>query len=312
MIQPPETDIQDLYTSQRIPLFIEHLRRERGYSEFTSDAYLRDLNQWAAFLCQSGKEIPLSEIKRDHVRRFIEFLYLHGLGNTSLRRKLSCLRVFYKYLIRDGVVVDNPVKEIPLPQFNRKLPEFFTVADMESVLDSLACKKGFIANRDCTIIELFYISGIRLRELVGLNIEDVDFSRGTIKVLGKGSKERIVPIGKRGSKILRLYLEERARSIGDILKEDKNAIFLSRNGRRLSPRHVQRISAKYLSPLIGGKSVGPHRLRHSCATHMLDEGADLRAVKDILGHSSLSSTQIYTHVSIERLKEAYRQAHPRA
>lgn len=295
-----------------IPRFIDFLRKERGYSSFTIDSYRRDLNQWLAFLEQEGGDLLITNITKDHIRSFIIHLYNMQIGNISLRRKISCMRSFFKYLIREGALSANPAREIPLPQFHHKLPYFFTARDLEKVLDNLELKEGFLSKRNFTILELFYLSGIRLRELAGLDIDDVNFQKGTVLVFGKGSKERVAPIGKRGSRILRSYLSERSRISVQLSDANANALFINRQGKRISPRQIERIVSKYLGPVAGEASVGPHRLRHSFATHLLDEGADLRAIKDMLGHASLSTTQLYSHVSIERLKEVYRRSHPRA
>ncbi len=299
-------------TSEWLPRFIEFLRVERGYSEFTVDSYGRDLSRFIAFLSVSGDESPLMHIDRKTIRSFIELLHREGVGNTTLRRKISSLRSFFKYLMREGAVLSNPARDIRLPQFSRKLPYYFTVKDLDECLRALEGDRKILARRDLAILELFYLTGIRLRELVGLDTGDIDFGKKTVRVLGKGKKERLVPIGRRGVALLREYLAVREFLAPGGNAVDTQALFINGKGGRLSARHVERIAAKYLGPFSGEKSVGPHRLRHSFATHLLDEGADLRAVKDMLGHSSLSTTQIYSHVSIERLKESYRRAHPRA
>lgn len=312
MSQLPTDFSLDKNTSYWIHRFLEFLHRERGYSRFTIVEYRRDLTQWLNFFDNLKDVVSLQEVEREHIRGFIEYLYQKGIKNTSLRRKLSSLRSFFRYIIREGVITDNPAQSFPLPQFHRKLPHTFTVRELAEGFDKMEKSLDPRSRRNQCILELFYLSGIRLRELVGLNLHDVDLTRGTVLVHGKGSKERIVPIGQRGVKLLQDYLSKRTKLVKSGTFIDSEALFITGRGRRISPRHVERIAAKYLGPLSGEKTVGPHRLRHSFATHLLDEGANLRAVKDLLGHSSLSTTQIYTHVSIERLKDAYRKAHPRA
>jgi integrase/recombinase XerC len=312
MPQNTRSGISSASASYWIPAFLKFLRVERGYSDFTVQSYHRDLSQFHTFLRETGTELPLSSVDRKIVRKFVESLHNTGAGNTTLRRKISCLRSFFKYLMREGAVSQNPAREIRLPQFHRKLPYYFTVKDLEECLNRLEGRNLGLARRDLAILEFFYLTGIRLRELVQLNIGSVDYTKKTIRVFGKGKKERLVPIGRRGVALLKEYLAVRGELTVKGARLDSEALFINRNGNRISPRQVERITAKYLGPFSGEKSVGPHRLRHSFATHLLDEGADLRAVKDMLGHSSLSTTQIYSHVSIERLKEAYRRAHPRA
>jgi integrase/recombinase XerC len=311
----PHNDRSDPYTeltSGWLHRFTEFLRVERGYSGFTVDSYRRDLRRFIAFLSESGEETPLAGIDRFTIRTFMERIHRDGAGNTTLRRRISSLRSFFKFLMREGAIAANPARDIRLPQFNRTLPYYFTIKDLDTCLNALQGERKILARRDLCILELFYLTGIRLRELVGLDIRDVDYTKKTIRVLGKGRKERLVPIGRRGAAILMEYLTVREQLTARGKSADADALFINTSGGRLSARQVERIAAKYLSPFSGEKSVGPHRLRHSFATHLLDEGADLRAVKDMLGHSSLSTTQIYSHVSIERLKEAYRRAHPRA
>jgi len=217
----------------------------------------------------------------------------------------------FKYLRRENIIYGNPTYAVPLPRFHKRLPKFLTVNQIFNAINNIKCKKT-LDIRNKAMLELFYLSGIRLRELVYLNIDNVDFYNLTIKVKGKGAKERIVPIGFRGKSVLKKYLNVREELLKGRFSEDSKALFLSKSGRRISPRDVQRIIEKLLMKFVGGEKISPHVLRHTFATHLMNEGADLRAVKDLLGHESLSSTQIYSHVSIEALKNAYKQAHPRA
>lgn len=290
--------------------FKKFLKIERGYTDFTVNSYMTDLFQFFNYLDNNGIN-DISDVNKDIIRGFLENLYKNGISNKTLRRKLSCLRTFFKYLRRENIIYGNPTYAVPLPRFHKRLPKFLTINQIFNAIDNIKCKKT-LDIRNKAILELFYLTGIRLRELVYLNIENVDFYNLTIKVKGKGAKERIVPIGFRGKRVLKKYLNVREGLLKGGFSEDSRALFLSKSGRRISPRDVQRIIEKLLMQFVGGEKISPHVLRHTFATHLMDEGADLRAVKDLLGHESLSSTQIYSHVSIEALKNAYKQAHPRA
>ena len=290
--------------------FEKFLKIERRYSNFTINSYMTDLFQFFNYLDSNGIN-DICDVKKDMIRGFLENLYKKGISNKTLRRKLSCLRTFFKYLRRENIIYGNPTYAVPLPRFHKRLPKFLTINQIFNAIDNIKCEKS-LDIRNKAMLELFYLSGIRLRELVYLNIDNVDFYNLTIKVKGKGAKERIVPIGFRGKSVLKKYLNVREELLEGRFSEDSKALFLSKSGRRISPRDVQRIIEKLLMQFVGGEKISPHVLRHTFATHLMDEGADLRAVKDLLGHESLSSTQIYSHVSIEALKNAYKQAHPRA
>jgi integrase/recombinase XerC len=290
--------------------FEKFLRFERGYADFTINSYITDLFQFFDYV--DNNEIKnISDVKKNEIRGFLESLYKEGISNKTLRRKLSCLRTFFKYLRRENIVTGNPTYAIPLPRFHKKLPKFLSINQIFDAIDKIEVKSP-LDLRNKAILELFYLTGMRLRELVNLDVEDVYFYDMTVKVKGKGSKERIIPIGFSGKNILQQYLSVR----DELLKKKKNsneeALFLSKSGKRISPRDVQRIVEKLLIKFIGGEKISPHILRHTFATHLLNEGADLRAVKDLLGHESLSTTQIYSHISVESLKNIYKQAHPRA
>ncbi len=290
--------------------FERFLRFERGYADFTINSYITDLFQFFDYI--DNNEIKnISDVKKNEIRGFLESLYKEGISNKTLRRKLSCLRTFFKYLRRENIVTGNPTYAIPLPRFHKKLPKFLSINQIFDAIDKIEVKSP-LDLRNKAILELFYLTGMRLRELVNLDVEDVYFYDMTVKVKGKGSKERIIPIGFSGKNILQQYLSVR----DELLKKKKNsneeALFLSKSGKRISPRDVQRIVEKLLIKFIGGEKISPHILRHTFATHLLNEGADLRAVKDLLGHESLSTTQIYSHISVESLKNIYKQAHPRA
>ena len=286
--------------------FLHYLVVERNYSEHTVAAYAGDLSQFAEFWEEHGEEVgwvPTRQVFRD----YLGMLARGGLDSRTVARKLACLRSFFRYLNAHGLYSANPLRAIAAPKQPKKLPEQLSV---EIVLAALALpdRSTLKGKRDAAILELFYSTGIRLSELVGLTIENVDLRQRQIRVFGKGAKERIVPLGEHAAEALREYLSAR----GAFSRSGRGPVFVGKNGKRLSPRTVQRIVRKYLSEVDESGALHPHVLRHSFATHLLDAGADLLAVKELLGHSSLSTTQIYTHVSAERLKQVYRQAHPRS
>ncbi|MCK4965971.1 tyrosine recombinase XerC, partial [bacterium] len=253
----------------------------------------------------------LDQIDKNVIRSFLEKLNTSGISNKSLRRKLSCLRTFFKYIRREHLIEKNPTYAIPMPKFHKKVPKFLTINQIFDALDGIKSDNP-LDIRNKTILELFYLTGIRLRELVSIDIGDISFNKLQVKVRGKGAKDRIVPFGMSGKKVLGDYIAVRGTLLSGKASADEDALFLSKNGKRISPRDVQRIIEKILMPFIGGERMSPHKLRHTFATHLMDEGADLRALKELLGHESLSSTQVYSHVSVEKLKDSYRKAHPRA
>jgi integrase/recombinase XerC len=310
--------------------FVKYLRHQRAYSEHTVDSYRRDLLQFAAFTKRVRGEEPRAEVDADgvrpeEVRGFIAQLGEWGLTDASIARKLASIRSFFRYLVRLGVIPENPTAGIKYPRKRRRLPSFLSVTELEALFQIQAA--DFVSARDIGILELLYGSGIRVGELVGLNLSDVRLSEGLLRVRGKGKKERVVPFGDCAGKALAVYLrfrgEQQAKAAaggprrgGTRLRRvgpgDSDAVFINRNGTRLTVRTVQRVVGRRLSAAARLSSVSPHVLRHSFATHLLDAGADLRAVQELLGHSSVVTTQIYTHVSLRRLKEAYARAHPRA
>lgn len=243
---------------------------------------------------------PVLKTTRRDVRDFLGHLLRYGYHHTSAARKLSSVKSFFKFLYRQGFVKINPALDIKTPKLPKRLPKFLTQAQVQEVLDKFSLTK-----RDKAILELLYGCGVRAAELVGLNINDIDFYNDQIRVMGKGRKERIIPFGEMAKKALKGYLEER--------KDRKTqAVFLNRKGERLSTRSLQRIVNRTLSALADASGINPHIFRHSFATHLLERGCDLKAVQELLGHSSLATTQIYAHLTPERLKEIYKKAHPRA
>lgn len=276
-------------------------------SPLTVKAYQSDLLQFLNFVASLQEAEPeaveVDSINVQTVRSYLAALAEKGLARKSMARKLAALRTFFKFLAREGVVAANPVKRLASPKLGRKLPEFLYWEDVERLLNT-ADSGNILGLRDQAVLEVLYGSGLRVSELVLLSRQDIDSGAMLLRVRGKGSKERVVPLTRPALHALRKYLS---------LREDNNpAVFLNSKGSRLTDRSVRRILDKLVAQAGLGEHVYPHMLRHSFATHLLDRGADLRSVQELLGHEKLSSTQIYTHLTRERLKEVYREAHPRA
>ena len=292
--------------------FMGYLKQERGLSPRTVAAYKNDLQKFNAYLQLQRGDSPISsEVDRQSVRSFLAHLVRKGYKRRSIARTLTTLRSFFGYLSLSCGGAQDPTAGIPTPKLESRLPRFLDEKEAQNAVE-MSYPEDLWGFRDRSIMEMFYGSGIRLSELTGLDIDDVDTHAGTVRVLGKGNKERIVPIGRKAADAFHLYLNRRLGLVPPGGKSlESNALFLNRRGRRLTDRGVQKIVAKHLLRATG-RRLTPHVLRHTFATHLLNAGADLNAVKDLLGHASLSTTQIYTHVSVEQIKKIYRQAHPRA
>jgi integrase/recombinase XerC len=294
--------------------FLEHLEKERQVSDNTLRAYGRDLEAFAAFLDHHyGGDWDFGRVDRLGIRGFLGALQRRGLAKRSIARALSAVRALYRFLQNHHGLDRSPVRAARAPRLSRHLPGYLDRDRTETLFEGMEARAAGgeeSGRRDLAILELFYSSGLRLSELTGLNLLDLDLLSDQVKVRGKGRKERLVPLGSRASRALRHYLEERE-ALARLPGADRQAVFLGRRGRRLTGRTVQRIVHRALDT-VGGDNLRTHSLRHTFATHLLDAGADLRAVQELLGHASLSTTQIYTHTSVERLKKVYQQAHPRA
>lgn len=286
-----------------IDKFINYLKVERNASEHTITNYKTDFEMFRAFLGDRDIETV------DHLalRRFLAEMRSKNYSKRTVARHLASLRSLFRFLFREGLIKKNPITAISTPKLDKKLPVFL---DTEKVKKLLECPSGedVFGMRDRALMETLYSTGIRVSELVGLDADDVDFISGIVKVFGKGSKERIVPIGEPALNAIRKYMQKR----GEEKVRDKDAVFLNKSGRRLSDRSVRSVINKYIRTCSIVEKISPHSLRHSFATHLLDRGADLRSVQELLGHMNLSTTQIYTHVTMERLKSVYDKAHPRA
>ncbi|MBC8393817.1 MAG: tyrosine recombinase XerC [Deltaproteobacteria bacterium] len=299
----------DLYT--QISAFVESLATEKGYSTNTCRAYFHDLEEFAGFLVEDGasrKPPGADEVDGLMLRRYLGFLHKKN-KKATIARKLSAIRSFFKYLVKYAVVLNNPADLILTPKQEKTIPAYLPVDDMFHLLDAITTGT-LLGLRNRAIFETLYSSGIRVSELAGMNVYDVDFKKGVVRVLGKGSKERIVPIGKKAVNAISAYRQQLLRE--KKLPLDQNGpLFLNKNRGRLTARSIARILDKIIRECGMLTPVSPHALRHTFATHMLDAGADLRVVQELLGHKSLSTTQKYTHVSIDRLMETYDKAHPR-
>jgi integrase/recombinase XerC len=293
--------------------YLVHLEKERDVSPHTVKAYTRDLEAFTDFCNRHYGEWGWTTVDRLGLRGFLGELQRRGLSKRSAARALSAVRSLYRYLQEHHGVPNNVVRAAKVPKLDKRLPTYLDRSQTQSLFDWAESRAGgdeLGPTRDLAILELFYSTGIRLSELNGMNVEDLDLLSDQAKVRGKGRKERIVPVGSRAVLALRRYLNLRESLIARI-GGDRRAVFLSRRGKRLAPRGIQRI-VHGMFDAIGGDGLRVHSLRHTFATHMLDAGADLRAVQELLGHASLSTTQVYTHTSVERLKKVYNQAHPRA
>ena len=299
-----------------ISAFVSFLEKERNDSPHTVKAYQRDVADFAAFCGRYyGGAWSWAGVDRLAIRGWLGTLRHRGLAKRSAARALSALRTFYRFLAASRGLEVNPAKATRTPKLDRTLPTHLDRAEIELLFteaEHRAAAGGFTEVRDLAMLELFYSTGIRLAELAGLNEHDVDLVSDQVKVRGKGKKERIVPLGSHAEVALRRYYRLRD-TLAMTGTPDRRAVFVGRNGRRLSARGVQLAMKRLFGTLVrGSRDLHVHALRHSFATHLLDAGADLRAVQELLGHASLSTTQVYTHTSVERLKKVYHQAHPRA
>lgn len=296
---------------QEVDRFIEYMRTIRNSSEHTVSGYSSDISQFISFL--EEQEIPTSprEIDSRIIRRYLARLQISGIGKASSARKLASLRAFFKYLLRKGLIDINPAAGTPSPKLDKRLPKFLRPEQIEALM-MRPDEKTPLGLRDAAILETLYATGVRVSELEGMDLGDLDLKSGEVKVLGKGSKERIVLLGRAALDAIASYYES-ARSLlltTDTLTE--RAVFLNSRGGRLTSRSIRRLVDRYFSEVSSELKISPHVLRHTFATHMLENGADLRSIQELLGHSSVSTTQIYAHVTRERLKKVYDSAHPRA
>jgi len=293
--------------------FVNTLMAEKGYSVHTCRAYRSDLSDFIQFILDKLGEAEMksetaflqqaNSLDKIAIRNYLARLVRSGKSKRTIARKLSAIKAFFNYLVKSGRIKVNPAESVPFPKLEKTIPRFLSVDDIFRLLDSIQTLTWF-DKRNLAMFETFYSTGMRVSEMEGLNIQDIDFKSQMIKVFGKGSKERIVPVGKRALNAIKEYRAS--------LKENFIPVFLNKNFKRLSSRSIRRILDKLVRDCQLNVPVSPHTLRHSFATHMLDCGADLRGIQEILGHASLSTTQIYTHVSMDKLMQVYDKAHPRS
>jgi integrase/recombinase XerC len=293
-----------------IERFLDYLRYQRNASKSTLRAYGSDLTQLAEFL--RGAKLPTQVQKVDAlaIRAWLTHLHREGQERSSMSRKVSSLRSFFRYLVRENKLKESPAEKVTLPKVRRKLPRHLNVEEAALLVEAPDLSST-LGTRDRAMLEILYATGLRVAELTGLDLEDLDLREGVLRALGKGSVERMVPFGKKARKAVQAYLEIRHELCG-CDHDEPDALLLNYRGGRLSARSVRRILDRYIQQVAVRNQISPHGLRHSFATHLLDAGADLRSIQELLGHASLSTTQRYTHVSSERLREVYRKSHPRS
>lgn len=297
-----------------LKMFEEYLRVEKNRSPHTVKAYIGDMHQFSSLLAGQGKGVKIENIDHLKIRGYIGSLYKKE-KKSSIGRKVASIRSFFDFLVKKGYLENNPARMVSIPKREKTLPSFISV---DEAFDLMDIPKGLSLGkvRDRAILEILYSCGLRVGELVGLCIDDINIKDGVLKVLGKGNKERIVPIGKKAIEVLEEYIQARSRHNQKNDNQPPAAghqpLFLNFRGGRLTQRSVERLVKQYTSKITGGKKITPHSLRHTFATHLLDNGADLRGIQEMLGHASLSTTQKYTHLSMDKLMAVYDKAHPKA
>lgn len=288
--------------------FIGYCRHEKAFSEHTITSYQHTLNELYEYLSEVyGKEIDLSIIDADDLRPFLGWLHDKGLQKNSLRQRISAVKSFFKYCHKKGIINSNPASLISTPKRDKNLPTFLQTSEINQLVEVFN-EDNLKSARALALVELLYGSGLRINEALSLNNGDINFRESTVKVTGKGNKQRVVPLSKKSSEALTKYLKYR----NAITSSEKNAVFLADNGKRLYHSAAYRIIKNSLKGITESKKKSPHVLRHSFATHLISNGADINSVSQMLGHTSLSTTTVYTHLSIEKLKDSYKKAHPKA
>lgn len=300
--------------SHHIDGFINHMRVEKSASSLTLIGYQTDLEQFFDFI-SNYYNLPREEINEDlfnhkSVREYLAYMQARGLSRSTMARKLASLRSFVRYLCRESILKGNPIAAVATPKQDKKLPRFLYPLEIEMLLSAPDVKTK-MGKRDRAILETLYATGIRVSELIGMDLGDVDLANALIKVKGKGSKERIVPIGSKAREAISIYLNSARRDFFPKSGATTNAVFLNKFGQRITERSVRNILNKYVNKIALNQKVNPHMLRHSFATHLLNNGADLRSVQELLGHTKLSTTQIYTHLTRDSIKNIYEETHPR-
>jgi len=289
--------------------FIKYLKFEKRYSQHTIVSYSNDLEQFTVYLTEQYQAPALDEIAPAYVRSWLAEMKNDKMTGKSINRKISTLKSFFKYHLRTGTILNTPMGSVTAPKISKRLPEFVKEEDMRQLFEHLEFPDSWQGKTDRLLLLLFYQTGMRLSELMNLKETQVDFSRQSLKILGKGNKERVVPAGEALCRQLKEYQQAKRREPGNF---DNIYLFVLESGKKLYPKYVYLAVKKYLSEVTTLTKRSPHILRHTFATHLTNNGADLNAVKELLGHSSLAATQVYTHNSIEKLKETHKKAHPKA
>ncbi|WP_066635235.1 tyrosine recombinase XerC [Desulfolucanica intricata] len=295
--------------------FIFYLQVQKNSSPRTVENYQRDLFDGIDFFCavlnKKDTRLKPSDLNHNLLRSYLAYMKEKGLARSTITRRLIAWRSFYKYLCREDYIAENPLLEVAIPKAEKKLPQFLIPEHLKLLLESPDRKKP-LGQRDLAILETLYATGLRVSEMVGLNLGDLDLNGGFVRALGKGSKERMVPVGSFAVAALTKYINEGRVKLAKNNNHAEHAIFLNKNGGRLSDRGIRKIIDKYIEKAGLKNKISPHTIRHTFATHLLDNGADLRSIQELLGHVRLSTTQIYTHVSTENLKRVHKKFHPRA
>jgi len=298
--------------------FIDYIQYEKRYSPHTVSAYRNDLDQFFSFLNIQYNISDIRDVTHPMIRSWLVLLMEEKISPRSVNRKLTTLKSFYKFLLKEGRVSINPMRKIISPRTSKKLPSFVEKEKMMMLFETINFGEGFPALRDRLILEILYATGMRVSELINLKETDIDFHQSTLKVLGKRNKERLIPFTNKFADFLKLYLKgkktylENAEFPGPSDNLDDRWLLITDSGKKSYPRFIYRAVTKYLSQVTTLQKISPHVLRHTFATHLLNNGAELNAVKELLGHANLSATQVYTHNTIEKLKTIYKQAHPKA
>ncbi len=289
--------------------FFQYLQHEKRFSPHTLTAYRKDLGQFTEFLEKTYEITSPEEVRHTHVRSWMVDLMEKGNVARSINRKLSCLKTYFKFLRKNGEIEANPMIKVVAPKTGKRLPVFVNEKNMALLFEQVDFGEGFSGLRNRLVMEVLYCTGMRQSELIGLKLGDVDYSNFQLKVLGKRRKERLIPIARYLVDLIEQYIVARKAAFPE---NDYSNLFLTDKGQPLYPGYVYKIVKKYLSQVTTVEQRSPHVLRHTFATHLSNRGADLNAIKELLGHSSLAATQVYTHNSIEKLKKVYQQAHPKA
>lgn len=289
--------------------FLQYLKIEKRYSPHTVRSYFNDLDQFECYLTESGHSGKPSDVTPHDIRAWIVSMLDNGYSAVSVHRKLSCLRVWFRFMRKDGIIKTDPLQKIVAPRRKKSLPVFVDEKAMNTLLEEVGFGDDFAGIRNKTIIEMLYLTGMRRSELIGLKDADIDMAEATVRVTGKRNKQRIIPLLKPFIKNLETYIDRRNENTGN---SDTDWFFVTDKGNKLYDKYVYNIVREYLGIVTTAEKKSPHILRHTFATHMLNNGADLNSIKELLGHANLSATQVYTHNTFEKLKKIYKQAHPRA